>query len=456
VARFALDLEKELFRLQRELRDDRYQPGAYRLFRIYERKPRIIAAAPFRDRVVHHAVMNLIEPPLDRTFIHDAYACRRGKGVHAAVDRYQGWARRNAYALKMDVAQYFPSVDHQILKEKLRRRIKDARLLALLDRIVDTSPQLEPDPGYFPGDDLLTPLERWRGIPIGNLTSQFLANLYLDDLDHYAKQVLKVSAYLRYVDDMVALDDDKGRLAAVRAAVGERRATDRLRLHPRKAHVSPPADGLDLLGYLVFPNHRRLRNDNGHRFSQRMHGFARAYAAGLIDLDAIKPSLQSWIGHALHADTLRLRARILSRIVFRRGTGREAAGARGLLEQQTGEPPLGQPQQEQRRQPEQQHQFPPRPIHPHGLDAGARSRAVQGQTGCGARVSMSPLPGLAWMGAPNSTPTTADGGAGRQRPKAPRVIPKQADISWRTSGLRELADPSLAGFRCLIWVACCI
>ena len=132
--------------------------------------------------------MNLIEPPLDRTFIHDSYACRRGKGVHAAVDRYQGWARRNAYALKMDVARYFPSIDHEILKEKLRRRIKDARVLALLDRIIDTSPPVEEPPVYFPGDDLLTPLERRRGIPIGNLTSQFLANLYLDDLDHYVKQ----------------------------------------------------------------------------------------------------------------------------------------------------------------------------------------------------------------------------------------------------------------------------
>jgi RNA-directed DNA polymerase len=327
VARFALNLEKELLRLQRELQEDSYQPGAYRLFRIYERKPRIIAAAPFRDRVVHHALMNLVEPPLDRTFIFDSYACRRGKGVHAAVDRYQIWARRNAYALKMDVAKYFPSIDHDLLKEKLRRRIKDVRVLALLDRIIDTSPDLEPTPDYFPGDDLLTPLERRRGIPIGNLTSQFLANLYLDDLDQFIKQTLRVRAYLRYVDDMVALDDDKGCLAEVREAVRERLAAERLLLHRRKAHISPTAEGLNLLGYLVFPNHRRLRNDNGHRFNRRMRGFARAYAAGLIDLDDIKPSLQSWIGHAMHADTWGLRARILSRIVFRRGTGHEAAGA---------------------------------------------------------------------------------------------------------------------------------
>ncbi len=169
-------------------------------------------------------------------------------------------------------------------------------------------------------------LERRPGIPIGNLTSQFLANLYLDDLDHFIKQDLKVAAYLRYVDDMVVLDNDKGRLTEVRAAVREQLASDRLLLHPRKAHVSPTADGLNLLGYLVFPNHRRLRNDNGHRFSRRMRGFARAYARGLITLADVNPSVRSWIGHAMHADTQRLRARIISRIVFRRGTGREAAG----------------------------------------------------------------------------------------------------------------------------------
>ena len=188
VALFTLNLERELFALQGQLRDGSYRPGGYRLFTLYERKPRQIAAAPFRDRVVHHALMNIIEPALDRSFIFDSYACRRGKGVHAAVARYQGWARRNAYVLKMDVAQYFPSIDHQLLKEKLRRRIKDRRVLALFDVIIDTSPEVDRIPVYYPGDDLLTPLERRCGIPIGNLTSQFMANLFLDDLDHFIKQ----------------------------------------------------------------------------------------------------------------------------------------------------------------------------------------------------------------------------------------------------------------------------
>ncbi|MGH7231920.1 MAG: reverse transcriptase domain-containing protein, partial [Nitrospiraceae bacterium] len=203
IAEFGLNLERELLLLQHELQNGTYRPGDYRLFTIYERKPRVIAAAPFRDRVVHHAVMNCLEPPLDRTFIADSYACRRGKGVHAAVDRYQAWAQTYRYVLKMDVRQYFPSMDHAILKSKLQGRIKDPLALDLLDRIIDGSPRGDSEVCYIPGDDLFTPFERRVGIPIGNLTSQFFANLYLDDLDHFIKQVLRVRPYLRYVDDMV-------------------------------------------------------------------------------------------------------------------------------------------------------------------------------------------------------------------------------------------------------------
>ena len=213
VAEFGLNLERELLALQRSLHERTYQPGEYRLFTIYERKPRMIAAAPFRDRVVHHAVMQVIEPPLDRMFISTSYACRKGKGVHAAVDRYQTWAQTYRYVLKMDIQQYFHSIDHGLLKDKLRRRIGDASVLDLLDRIIESAPHGTADPDYFSGDDLLTPLDRRTGIPIGNLTSQFFANLYLDDFDQYIKQVLKVRPYLRYVDDMVMLDHDKHRLA---------------------------------------------------------------------------------------------------------------------------------------------------------------------------------------------------------------------------------------------------
>ncbi len=325
VAEFGLHLETELLRLQRELQSGTYQPGEYRLFTIYDRKPRVIAAAPFRDRVVHHAVMKMIEPGFDRTFIADSYACRRGKGVHAAVNRYQAWAQTYRYVLKMDVRHYFPSIDHDLLKEKLRRRLKDHRVLDLLDRIIDGSPTLAPEACYFPGDDLFTPLSRRAGIPIGNLTSQFFANLYLDDLDRFIKQDLQIRPYLRYVDDMVVLGHDKARLAYIRDAVRERLAVDRLRLHPHKAHISRVADGLNLLGYLVFPSRRRLRNDNGHRFARRLRRMARAFEAGHLDWAKVVASTQSWIGHARHADTEGLRRQIFSQAVFTRGVGQERA-----------------------------------------------------------------------------------------------------------------------------------
>lgn len=301
--------------LQEELRGGIYQPGDYRLFTLYERKPRLIAAAPFRDRVVHHAMMNAIEPPIDRRFIFDCWACRRGKGVHGAVRRYQEWARRYPYVLKMDIRAYFPSIDHALLKERLRRYLKDREVLGLLNRIIDRGPAVAGPDFLFPGDDLLTPLERRRGIPIGNLTSQFFANLYLDGFDHWMQGQAPV--YLPYVDDMVALGDDKGRLAALRERVRERLHGLRLWLHPRKAEVSRCRNGLDLLGYQVFPDFIRLRDDKGHRMARKMRRMAEAYGQGRMAWPAIDASIRSWIGHASHADSWGLRGRILCPVIFR-------------------------------------------------------------------------------------------------------------------------------------------
>jgi hypothetical protein len=269
--------------------------------------------------------MNLIEPPLDRTFISDSYACRHDKGVHAAVNRYQAWVQTYRYVLKMDVRQYFPSIDREILKGKLRRGIKDVRALELLDRIIDGSPTGKAEPCYFPGDDLFAPSERRVGIPIGNLTSQFFANLYLDDLDHFIKQKLSIRPYLRYVDDMVLLDNDKCRLAEIRSAVRERLEVDRLRLHPNKAHITRARDGLNLLGYFVYPDHRLLRNDNGHRFARKYRGLANAYANGYVQWPEIRSRIQSWIGHAKHANTDGLRRKIFSQAVFSRRAGQATA-----------------------------------------------------------------------------------------------------------------------------------
>jgi len=160
--------------------------------------------------------------------------------------------------------------------------------------------------------------ERRTGIPIGNLTSQFLANLYLDDFDHYIKEQLKIKAYLRYVDDFIVLDDDKNRLHELRKLIEAYLNHNHLRLHPRKRHIVPTSQGLDVLGYLIFPNKRRLRNDNGHRFSRKLRAFVKAYAVREMDWPEIHSSIRSWIGHAKHGDTYGLRVKIFDRTVFRR------------------------------------------------------------------------------------------------------------------------------------------
>ena len=349
VVGFELDLERNLLDLQSELIEQRYRPGEYRLFRIYDRKPRTIAAAPFRDRVVHHALMALVEPVLDRRMIDDSYACRKGRGVHAAVVRYQRWAQRYAYALKVDVQAYFPSVDHTILKETLRRHLKDPGVLWLFDRIIDSAPESPAPVVFFPGDDLVDLMRRRRGLPIGNLTSQFLGNLYLNGVDHYLKERCGARAYLRYVDDLILLDDDKERLWALRAALDQQLARIRLRLHPNKVRVQSTALGLDVLGYWVFPQYRRLRRDAGYRYRRRLRELARLYGEGRIDLEDVRASVAAWIGHARNADSGGLRRAVLGSVCFRRGCGRDSIpgrGSRRLVEQRTEEPARGRAQQE--------------------------------------------------------------------------------------------------------------
>ena len=318
VAEFELSREANLFSIQKEMLSGHLTPGPYRLFTIYERKPRLIAAAPFRDRVVHHALMNVIEPEIDRRFIYDTYACRKGKGVHAAVNRYQQLAQRYDYVLHVDISRYFPSIDHQILMGLLRRRLKDEDTLALLQTIINASPDYHGLRPVFPMDDLLTPLERPCGIPIGNLTSQIFANLYLDDIDHWLKEEVRIPGYLRYVDDLYLLSSSKSELTDCLERLHDQLACYRLRLHPKKIQLRRSSERVDVLGYKVSRTRRWLRNDNGYRAVRRFRAFQQLYEHGAIDFADIEPSLKSWVGHALHAETQGLRSAIFSDLVFRR------------------------------------------------------------------------------------------------------------------------------------------
>jgi len=318
VAAFEYHLEEELWRLHGALRDKTYTPGPYRHFYIIERKKRKISAAPFRDRVVHHALCAIIEPLFERRFIYDSYACRKEKGVHRAADRAQVFARQNAYVFKGDVRQFFPSVDHALLRERLARLIGDPDVLWLCDRILATGAgvlESEYEMQWFPNDDLWA-VARARGLPIGNQTSQFWGNVYLDSLDQFIKRTLKCRGYVRYADDILLFHPDKRILHQWRQAIDEHLATLRLVLHPRKAIVSPTRDGFDFVGYRIFPTHRRLRKDNVRAFARRLRGMRHAYWRGELTLKDIQPRVKSWVAHAKHADTYRLRQRLFAEVVF--------------------------------------------------------------------------------------------------------------------------------------------
>ena len=318
VLEFNFGLERELFTLQAELQDHSYQPGAYRTFEIKDPKARLISAAPYRDRVVHHALCNVIMPPLEATLIGDTYANRVGYGTHRALKRFTGWARNHRYCLQCDIQKYFPSIDLQILKDLFRKHIKCPDTLWLIDTIIDASNEQPPAIEYFPGDDLLTPVQRRRGLPIGNLTSQFFANLYLSPFDHVAKRQLKLKHYLRYVDDFAAFSDDWHELAEARIAMEAYLATLRLKMHPIKSQLFETRHGANFVGFRVLPDRIRVRNDNLRRARKRMKWLQREYEVGHITLKPLVQRLQSWEAHLLHGDTYRLRGRVFGAYGFRR------------------------------------------------------------------------------------------------------------------------------------------
>ena len=368
-AAFLAGLETEILRLEYELRSGTYRPGPYRAFEVNETVRRIVSAAPFRDRVVHHALCAAVQPIIDRGFIHHSYANREGRGTHKAVHHYECLRDRYAYVLRCDIWRYFPAIDHAILKQDIRRRIGCARTLDLIDRIIDNSNPQEPVELHFPGDDLLSPLLRQRGLPIGNLTSQLFANLYLDRLDHYITEVLR-APYLRYVDDFALFSDSHDQLADWQQRIARHLEHRRLRLHPRKTRIDSTQEPAPFLGYVLLQSgRRRLPEANVSRFRGRLRSMRDRYRHGTIDRAAVEARVGAWLAHAAHANTRHLRRAIFPHGWFACPHGQPGPGnaesltgrmlvpraARRLLEQQPEEPSRGQPQQERTRKPEQQY-----------------------------------------------------------------------------------------------------
>lgn len=334
VAEFEYRLEENLLQLQRELQEQTYEPGKYHSFYIRDPKKRLISAAPFRDRVVHHALCNLIEPIFEKSFIFDSYANRVGKGTHKAIDRAQQFARRYKFVLTCDIRQYFPSIDHEILKSILYRKLQFAApdktpycklqfappdnlkivVLPLIQKILQSGAgvlQEEYNMVYFTGDDLFA-IHRPRGLPIGNLTSQFWANCYLDPFDHFVKRNLRCKGYVRYVDDFLLFSNDKAELNEWRGKIIAELAKLRLTLHEDKCQPRPVTEGIPFLGFVVFPEHRLLKKQKGIAFQRKYKSARRAVRERRTSMESLNASVQGWVNHVRYANTWGLRLSILS------------------------------------------------------------------------------------------------------------------------------------------------
>ena len=222
--------------------------------------------------------------------------------------------------LKCDVRQFFPSVDHQILVQQIERKIKDPKVLSLTRVILDHSNRQVSVPGYFPGDDLFSATERRRGIPIGNQTSQFFGNVFLNPLDHFVTEELQCPAYIRYVDDFVLFDHDKARLAKMRDAIEEFLISLRLWLHPRKRVISRTCDGVRFLGLRVWPQRIWFCKSSIRRVRRRFRRYQRDYCAGDLSLADVRQRIHAWNGHAQTVNCERYQSDLLSDIIFSRTT----------------------------------------------------------------------------------------------------------------------------------------
>jgi RNA-directed DNA polymerase len=294
VASFNFYADINLVLLKQSILLGTYIPGNYKEFYVYDPKLRLISAPPFIDRIVHHAICNVIEPIFDASFIYDCYACRKGKGTHAAITRLRAFLRKSntSYALKCDISKYFASVDKDVLFSLIKGKIADKRLLALLYSIINSYP---------------------KGMPIGNLTSQLFANIYLTPLDNYVKQKLRIKYYLRYMDDFLILGNSKEELHLILQEIKDfLERILKLKLHPKKVRIFPTHLGVDFVGYVIFKSHIRLRSKNVRKFKKRLKKLIQDKNAGVIDDIKFKASIYSWVGHAQHADSFSLRKKLFS------------------------------------------------------------------------------------------------------------------------------------------------
>lgn len=293
---FTMRLDGELESLSRELAAGKVQWGGYRRFEVHDPKARVIHAPAFRARVAHHALINICEPVFEAYQVFDSYACRRGKGLDAALGRTRAFMARGGWYLKLDVRKYFDTIHHETLKALLRRRFKDRVLLRHFEAIIDGH---ESSPG--------------RGVPIGNLTSQHFSNFYLAPVDHHIKEVLRVGRYVRYMDDFVLWHAERDALRALRRQVDEF-LRDLLQLELKPAVLQPCGAGLTFLGYRIFSHRVGLSPRSRQRFLRKGRAYQAMLDSGLWDERETARHLAPLLAFIRRGESRRFRERFLHEI----------------------------------------------------------------------------------------------------------------------------------------------
>lgn len=311
VGMFEYHLEQNLLELHRELKDKTYRHEPYFGFYISDPKVRHIHKATVRDRVVHHALFKMLNPLFEPTFIPDSFSCRLGKGNHVGMKRLEVMTRKVSknythpcFVLKCDIKKFFDSVDHEILLSLLFRRIADEDVRCLLREIV----------GSFSASESL--FEKC-GLPIGNLTSQLFANVYMNELDQFMKHKLRVKHYARYTDDFVVVADSTDYLESLLPPMTDFLEEHlKIEMHPDKTSIRTLQSGVDFLGYVIRPHHRLMRTKTKRRILRKYKEKVRAYRAGEIDETKLNASLQSFSGALSHADTYKLQQKLKNLLLF--------------------------------------------------------------------------------------------------------------------------------------------
>jgi retron-type reverse transcriptase len=320
--KFRRDLEENLIQIQNELIWKTYTPRPLRLFTIFEPKKREIAAPSFRDRLVHHALVSVIEPHFEKRFINDSFACRKGRGTHAAMYKMRKFCRDakrcwgSYWVLKCDVRKYFPSINHSVLKKAIRRKIFDKDTLWLIDTIIDS-------------------FGRGVGIPIGALTSQLFANIYLDQLDHYVKEKMRVRFFVRYMDDFCILGNAKKELQETLSEIEGFLGGIGLHLNDRTG-IWPCRHGVDMCGYRIWHSHVKPRKRTVIKIKKDLRGILRRYHAKEAS-DRIKVRLVSFLGYIKHCCGYKVTMAVLKRVAQRRRKGEVYVGSNDIRKRGCGE-----------------------------------------------------------------------------------------------------------------------